>query len=317
LRRILCSTNPIENTIGAIRRTTRIVKRWRGGDVKLLRVREGGGMIVNRAGFLRRCSTGTGASSAIIAALLTAACAIPVFAESRPEGWNFEVTPYLFAAGLDGSGALRGVTADIDMSFSDIWDRLDQGFMALADVRKGRWMVGFDGIYIKLSDEAARSWNGPPGNTNTATLNVGVSEYVYQLLAGYRVHEQRVAFDVLGGVRYTRLDLSADLAITTGAPLLPDGSRSAARREDWSDVVAGARVTIPIAERWSAVGYLDYGLAGDADETYQAYAGMNWSFARNFAAKLGYRYLYQDYNRDDFRWDASTEGVFLGLGIGF
>jgi transposase-like protein len=35
LRRLLCSTNAIENTIGSIRRTTRNVKRWRGGDMKL------------------------------------------------------------------------------------------------------------------------------------------------------------------------------------------------------------------------------------------------------------------------------------------
>jgi putative transposase len=35
LRRLLSSTNAIENTIGSIRRTTRNVKRWRGGDMKL------------------------------------------------------------------------------------------------------------------------------------------------------------------------------------------------------------------------------------------------------------------------------------------
>jgi putative transposase len=35
LCRLLASTNAIENTIGSIRRTTRNVKRWRGGDMKL------------------------------------------------------------------------------------------------------------------------------------------------------------------------------------------------------------------------------------------------------------------------------------------
>jgi transposase-like protein len=35
LRRLLVSTNAIENTIGSIRRTTRNVKRWRGGDMVL------------------------------------------------------------------------------------------------------------------------------------------------------------------------------------------------------------------------------------------------------------------------------------------
>jgi transposase-like protein len=35
LRRFLSCTNAIKNTIGSIRRTTRNVKRWRGGDMKL------------------------------------------------------------------------------------------------------------------------------------------------------------------------------------------------------------------------------------------------------------------------------------------
>ena len=35
LRRFLSCTNAIENMIGSIRRTTRNVKRWRGGDMKL------------------------------------------------------------------------------------------------------------------------------------------------------------------------------------------------------------------------------------------------------------------------------------------
>lgn len=254
---------------------------------------------------------------AIVAVLLASAGAAPVFAQSKPDGWSFEVTPYLFAAGLDGTASVRGVTADIDMSFSDIADRLDSGFMALAEARKGAWVFAFDAIYIKLSDEAAETWNGPLGNTNTATLNIGATQYVYQLLAGYRVYDQRAGVDLLGGLRYTRLDLSADLAVATGAPLLPDGSRSATRREDWTDVVAGVRVIFPFTERWSAVGYLDYGLAGDADKTYQAYAGVNWRLGKSISAKFGYRYLYQDYTNDDFRWDMTTEGLFLGLGVGF
>src|SRR5690606_31175586 len=35
LRRFISCTNAIENMIGSLRRTTRNVKRWRGGDMKL------------------------------------------------------------------------------------------------------------------------------------------------------------------------------------------------------------------------------------------------------------------------------------------
>lgn len=43
--------------------------------------------------------------------------------------WQFEVTPYFFAAGLDGTVGVRGVEADVDLDFEDIWDNLDSAFM--------------------------------------------------------------------------------------------------------------------------------------------------------------------------------------------
>jgi opacity protein-like surface antigen len=54
-----------------------------------------------------------------------------------------------------------------------------------------------------------------------------------------------------------------------------------------------------------------------SDLTYQAIAGANWQFAKNFSAKAGYRYLHQDFEVDGFVWDMALHGVYLGLGIRF
>ena len=73
---------------------------------------------------------------------------------------------------------------------------------------------------------------------------------------------------------------------------------------------------LPIAQKWDLTGYADVG-GGGSDLTYQVMLGVNWQFSRVFSAKLGYRYLYQDYRTDDFVWDIATSGGFVGLGIRF
>lgn len=238
----------------------------------------------------------------------------PVYAAN--EDWQFEITPYLFAAGMNGTAGMRGVESDLDMSFSDIWDRLDKAFMLLFSAQKGDWVFGFDGMYIDLADEQAASWQGPLGNTNTSKLNVDATQQIYAPVIGYRVLKNKNRVDVLGVARYTSMDTAMKLALTTGADLLPDGSRSVSRKESWWDLAIGARVLAPFSEKWAFVGYVDIG-AGGSDLSYQLLAGLNWQFAKMFSAKFGYRHFYQDYSKDDFKWDMTTSGVYAGLGIRF
>lgn len=245
--------------------------------------------------------------------------AIPVLADSEnadASAWQFEVTPYIFAAGMDGTVGVRGISADIDMSFSDIWERLDSAFMFYFSARKGDWIYALDAIYFKVADQAAASWQGPLGNSSTAQLNADMTQQAYALSAGRRVLNQQTKVDVMGVARYTSLDADLNLALTTGLPILPDGSRSVSRKESWWDAAIAVRVSTPIAEKWDLVGYADIG-AGGSDLTYQLLAGVNWQFGKTFSAKFGYRHFYQDYQKDDFKWDMTTSGVYAGLGIRF
>ena len=232
------------------------------------------------------------------------------------DSWQFEIAPYFFGAGMEGTVGMRGVSADVDMSFSDIWDRLDKAFMLFFTAQKGDWIFAFDGIYFKLDDEKAASWLGPLGNTNTAQLNADVTQQAYTGYFGRRVLKRHITVDVLGLARYTSLDANLKLAVTTGSDLLPDGSRSVGREEGWWDAAIATRVVAPINNKWDFVGYADIG-AGGSDLTYQLMAGVNWQFSNTFSAKFGYRHFYQDYQKDDFQWDMTTSGVYAGLGINF
>jgi len=201
------------------------------------------------------------------------------------------------------------------MSFGDIWDRLDKAFMLMATAQKGDWIYGFDAMYVELGGEQASTWQGLLGNSNTARLNVDMTQEVYALSAGRKIWgEDRSRLDVVGVARYTRLESGLTLALTTGSPLLPDGSRSVNDEFDWWDAAVGVRYLAPLSEKWDMVGYADVG-AGGSDLTYQLLAGVNWRFSKTFSGKFGYRYFYQDYSKDDFKWDMAMGGVFAGLGI--
>jgi opacity protein-like surface antigen len=234
------------------------------------------------------------------------------------DAWQFEITPYLFAAGMSGKTGIGSVTANVDMSFDDIRKNLDQGFMALFEARKGPWTYGLEGVYFKLKDEGAKSWDGPLGGTGTGTLEATMTEQLYQLTAGYRVLDEHTKVDVLGAARYTQLDAGLNLTVTTGPSLLPDGSNSISGKQSWWDPVIGARVLVPIADAWTLVGYADFGGFGaGSDSTYQLLAGVNWQFSRSVNAKAGYRYLYQDYQNGSFVWDMTSSGFYLGAGFRF
>lgn len=232
--------------------------------------------------------------------------------------WQFEVTPYIWGTAMEGSTGTTGVTADVDASFSDIWDRLDEGFLGVFEASNGQWHHGVEVIYMKLAGETARSWSGPGGiGTLTGQLDVTSTLTALQYSLGYRVQDEKTKVDVIGAARYTEVEMDLVLVTTTG-PLLPGGTRQLDASKSWVDPVIGVRVLHPLSEKWLFVGYADIGGFGiGSDITYQALAGLNWQFAKDFSAKFGYRYLYQDYDDDGFIWDMTSQGIYAGLGIRF
>ena len=251
--------------------------------------------------------------------VLVLSCAgFAAFSHAADGGWQFEITPYLMAAGLDGTVGAQGVTAEMDVSFSDIWDNLDAGFMGLFTARRGPWMFGLEAVYMKIEDEAAKSVTGPFGQvTASGALNVTSSLYVYQASVGFRVLDNAVKIDLIGGVRYTSLDLDLRTQrVTDPRIVFPGGTTTAVGLESWTDLVAGASAVVPMNDQWDLVGYADIG-AGGSNLTYQVIAGANWKFSDTFSAKFGYRVLAWDYEDGGTVWDISASGPYLGLGVRF
>ena len=43
----------------------------------------------------------------------------------KDEGWQFLVVPYLLATAMKGNVTVRGETGDVDLTFSDLFDKVD------------------------------------------------------------------------------------------------------------------------------------------------------------------------------------------------
>jgi opacity protein-like surface antigen len=259
-------------------------------------------------------------AAAMLAALgLAPAPARAQIATAAPgSGWTFDFTPYIWGVAMSGDvqgGALPPI--NIDMSFSDILDNLDAGLLGAFEARKGRWGLLFDAIYMKLetSGTASRTGPGPMGATATASAELQVTQTMFAAALAYRVVEGPAPIDIIGGLRYAKIE--ADAAIN-GSFFAQAGSVARSADKDWVDPYIGVRVLQSIAHNWTLVSYLDIGGFGvGSDFTWQALLGLNYEFSKTFAAKFGYRYLSVDYDKNDFVYDMADSGLYLGLGIRF
>lgn len=256
------------------------------------------------------------------AAVLSLACVALAAAQSataaEADGWAFEATPYLLAAGMNGTVGVRGFKTNVDASASEVMDSLDGAFLGVLSAQKGRWLFALEAVYLDLGDSGSKQITSPNGIVSVnGQLEASSTITIYQGSAGYRIVDDRTKVDLMGALRYTKLE--ADLEIRTQftpGVVFPDKARSIGGSDSWTDVVAGMRVLHPVTDTVTLMGYVDVG-GGGSDLTYQAMAGANWEFAKDFSAKIGYRHMYWDYEEDGTVWDIAASGPYLGLGIRF
>jgi hypothetical protein len=221
------------------------------------------------------------------------AAALPV----QAEGWTHEFAPYVLAAGMDGTAGVGNVSADVNVSFSDILSNLKFGAMAAYRGSTGPYFVQVDGIYMKLAADKT----GPNG------LLFGDAEVDQTLLEadfGYAVTEQ---IGVFAGARYNNLDMD----VSATGPL--NNTLSASRTESWVDPLLGARAEVPLGEKWSASLRGDIGGFGvGADFAWQAVAALRWQTSERIGVLFAYRYLDVDYEDGSgsgfFKYDVATSG---------
>jgi len=210
------------------------------------------------------------------------------------ETWKFDAEIYFWGASIGGNSASG---SDIDVAIDDILDNLKFAAMGVAAVRKGKWSLNTDLIYLDMEDSATLA----PG----VGANLELFGWVVTPFVGYSlVNTERIRLDILGGARY--LNLKADLRV------------GSARAEDsggnWDGII-GVRGDVNLTEKWFLPYHFDIG-TGESDLTWQAFGGIGYRF-KWFDAAVAYRYLSWDFDDNKALDDLYFHGPFAGIRFSF
>ncbi len=145
--------------------------------------------------------------------------------------WEFSVTGYAWASGLNGTLATVPPlpAIGVDLTFVDILKNLGGALMGTFEAKYGRFILFNDLMYTRLVPDITRA-KGPIG----LTVSIDAYSFIGLAAAGYRVVEgPQFTLDVFGGVRGFYMDNSISVRVAAGHSRLatPSPTRSLARRD--------------------------------------------------------------------------------------
>jgi hypothetical protein len=279
----------------------------------------------------RKCvMTGMVLLAAIAAAIFTA----PAHAQSvaPADQWTFSITPYLWLPNINGTlkynvppGA--GGSPDVETGPNDYLENLQSVIMLSGEVRRDRWSVFTDVIYLAFTDEdsSVKSVNFG-GSLVSSSVNVATSSSLrgtaWTLGTGYTVQTgQALMLDIFGGLRYfslqasTSWQLSAAVTGPGGGQTFPRAGSISEGADLWDGII-GVRGRVPLGSSdWSIPYYLDIG-AGSSQLTWQGMIGIAYTFKWG-DVRLAYRNLYYDQKDDKLAQNLRFTGPALGVTFRF
>lgn len=220
---------------------------------------------------------------------------------NEADRWTVEADVYLWGAGIGGKTTSGG---DLDISFSDLINNFDMGFMGIVAANKGKWTLMADVIYLNVSADNNGTLSIPLGSGIAVSdkADVKLKGWIPTLTGQYRLIDNATSnLHLLGGVRY--LWLETDIKLTTFGPFRARTAKVSDSGGNWDGIV-GVRGQFKLNEKWYLRYYGDIG-AGDSELTWQLFGGIGYRFQR-VDAVLGYRHM-------DYQFDSSP--VFDSLNL--
>jgi hypothetical protein len=228
------------------------------------------------------------------------------------EDWQVSVTPYLWGVSLKGDVTVKGKTAEMDLSFSDILDDLNMALLFEAEARKNRVGLYINTVWMQLEDDTRLL------DITVDLAAIGFGGYYrlgpWLLDAEAGASGPVLVTDIYAGGRYTYLSAEVE-----GKKI---GFVDVDEDEKWVDPIIGVRTLWGLTPKWSLMVRGDIGGFGvGSDFMWQASGVVGYSFhllgddnAKFFA---GYRAIDWDYSdgsgSSKFEWDMTAHGPLIGL----
>jgi len=232
------------------------------------------------------------------AALLPAA----LYADTS-DSWEFGAAIYGWFPDMSGVTSFpHGPDQEFEIPIGDILDNLQFTFQGSFDARKGNWGLFTDVIYMDLGNTESSFREGTIGGAEipvgvNASVGFDMKSWIWTTAGYYRLVDQsEKTFDLLAGLRYTDIEQSLHWTFSGNIGQLPISGPegSAAVGANYWDAIIGIRGRFAFGQSssWFLPYYFDVG-AGDSDLTWQAVAGIGYSFGWGDIAAV-WRYLDYD-----------------------
>ena len=243
---------------------------------------------------MKRLIIRSGCVASILILVFCGVCSASAEDSGQGEGWEFLAELYFWGASIGGKSA-SGSAIDVDLD--DILDNLKFAFMGAAGVRKGKWSLIADVIYLSVEDSDTIRGRVP--------VKVELDGWIVTPFVGYNlVDTESIRLDVLGGARY--LNLEANLSLGR--------LRANASGSNWDGII-GVKGGVNLTEKWYLPYYLDIG-AGDSEVTWQAAGGVGYRF-KWFDLVAMYRYVRWDFDDNRAIDKLYFNGPFFGIKFSF
>jgi len=179
------------------------------------------------------------ALTAMAASLSLAAGATAFGAAAGQDQWKLEITPYVWAAGIDADVTVHGKEFKIDQKFKDLIEHVDAAASLLVVAEKNNWQTYAQGDYVSLHAHDNRDAISGTIDANTAILTGGF---------GYESHD---IGDLLKWGSRTWI-LGPLVGTALSLPIFDGGARSAGvkqARAAYEENVANYRESVLVAFR--------------------------------------------------------------------
>jgi hypothetical protein len=258
----------------------------------------------------------------LMMALLASTGALAQQRASETESWQFGVSIYGWFPNISGQTAFThsGSSNEFEIDIDNILDNLEFTLMGTFDVRRGRWGLLTDVIYMDVGGsgtgtrEATIGRRALPVNA-TANVDLDLKSWIWTLGGYFRALDRSgMTLDVVAGARYLDVEQRVNWNVTGNVGSIPVPDRvgaATAGLTNW-DAVIGARGRFAFGahKAWFVPYYFDVG-AGDSDFTWQGIAGLGYAFHWGEIEAV-WRYLYYDLPSGKSIADMSFSGPAIG-----
>jgi hypothetical protein len=220
--------------------------------------------------------------------------------------WHVDVSPYLWFPGLSGTIGVLGRNASVHASPGDILSNLGIGLMGAMEVRKKRFVLPVDFMWVKLEGDRST-----PFNPGVSYISVDVKQAILTPGAGYRIVDQdRLKVDARVGLRYWHLGQNLSFQ---PSGIFSNSSQSA----NWVDVVAGGKFEGVLTPKVLVTVLGDAG-GGGANVDYEVATLVGLKVSKKVLIQAGWRYLDVNYRTNApglFVYDVHQSGGIAGVTI--